>query len=105
MGEASPALQIGGLSLELAARRVLLEGKPLDLTAREFAVLETLMGRSGRVVSKEQLNEHLASGTEDLAENAIEVYVSRLRRKIDGGGVTIRTVRGFGYLLEAAHPA
>ena len=101
-GEASPVLEIGSLSLDLAARRVLLEGKALDLTAREFAVLETLMSRSGRVVSKEQLNEHLVPGAEDLAENAIEVYVSRLRRKIDGGRVNIRTVRGFGYLLEAA---
>ncbi len=101
-GEASPVLEIGSLSLDLAARRVLLEGKALDLTAREFAVLETLMSRSGRVVSKEQLNEHLGPGAEDLAENAIEVYVSRLRRKIDGSRVNIRTVRGFGYLLEAA---
>jgi DNA-binding response OmpR family regulator len=102
MGEASPALEIGGLTLDMAARRVLLEGRTLDLTAREFGVLETLMSRAGRVVSKEQLNERLASGAEDLAENAIEVYVSRLRKKIAGADISIRTVRGFGYLLESA---
>ena len=100
MGEASPALEIGGLTLDMAARRVLLDEKTLDLTAREFGVLEILMSRAGRVVSKEQLNERLAGGAEDLAENAIEVYVSRLRKKINGARVTIRTVRGFGYLLE-----
>ena len=101
MGEASPALEIGGLTLDMAARRVLLGGKKLDLTAREFAVLEILMSRAGRVVSKEQLNERLSGGAEDLAENAIEVYISRLRRKIAGAGTSVRTVRGFGYLLEA----
>ena len=82
----------------------MLDSRPLELTAREFGVLEILMSRAGRVVSKEQLNERLAGGAEDLAENAIEVYVSRLRKKITDARVNIRTVRGFGYLLESAQP-
>jgi two-component system OmpR family response regulator len=105
LGEASPALEIGRLSLDMAARRALLGGKPVEMTAREYGVLEILMTRSGRVVSKEQMNERLCEPGEELAENAIEVYVSRVRKKIDASGVSIRTVRGFGYMLEKARDA
>jgi two-component system OmpR family response regulator len=63
-------------------------------------VLEVLMLRSGRVVNKEQLAEQLYGWDEEVGANAIEVYVHRLRRKLEPAGVAIRTIRGLGYLLE-----
>ena len=78
------------------------DGKPLELSGREISVLEVLLLRAGRVVSKEQLVEHLYSFNEEVGMNAIEVYVHRLRKKIEGAGVTIRTVRGLGYMLDKA---
>lgn len=96
----SSELTNGPLMLDTAGRRVTLAGEPLDLSARELGVLEVLMLRSGRVVSKEQLAEQLYGWDEDVGPNAIEVYVHRLRRKLEPGGGTIRTVRGLGYLLE-----
>ena len=73
---------------------------PLELSARELGVLEVLMMRSGRVVSKEQFAEQLYGWDEEVGANAIEVYVHRLRRKLECGGVRILTVRGLGYTLE-----
>ena len=78
----------------------MLNGDPIDLSARELGVLEALMMRSGRVVNKEQLAEQLYGWDEEVGANAIEVYVHRLRKKIEPGGVSIRTIRGLGYLLE-----
>jgi two-component system OmpR family response regulator len=92
----------GALSLDTVGRRATLDGEPLDLSAREFGVLEILMLRSGRVVSKDQLAEQLYGWDEEVGANAIEVYVHRLRRKLEPAGVTIRTIRGLGYLLEKA---
>lgn len=96
----SAALTHGGLTLDVAGRRVTLNGEPLDLSARELGVLEVLMMRSGRVVGKEQLAEQLYSWGEEVGANAIEVYVHRLRRKLEPAGVSIRTIRGLGYLLD-----
>lgn len=90
----------GALSLDTAGRRATLSGDPLDLSARELGVLEVLMLRSGRVVNKDQLAEQLYGWDEEVGANAIEVYVHRLRRKLEPAGVTIRTIRGLGYLLE-----
>ncbi|MCC7487490.1 MAG: response regulator [Burkholderiales bacterium] len=90
----------GALTLDTAGRRALLEGEPLDLSARELGVLEVLMLRAGRVVNKEQLAEQLYGWDEEVGANAIEVYVHRLRRKLETAGVRIRTIRGLGYLLE-----
>ncbi len=90
----------GALTLDTAGRRVLLDGEPLELSAREIGVLEVLMLRSGRVVNKDQLAEELYGWDEEVSANAIEVYVHRLRRKLEPAGVTIRTIRGLGYLLE-----
>jgi two-component system, OmpR family, response regulator len=90
----------GALVLDTAGRRATLEGQPLNLSARELGVLEVLMMRSGRVVSKEQLAEQLYGWDEEVGPNAIEVYVHRLRRKLEPAGVIIRTIRGLGYLLE-----
>jgi two-component system OmpR family response regulator len=72
----------------------------LDLSAREVSILETLMLRAGKVVSKETLSEQLSASHDDLSGNAIEVYVHRLRKKLEGSSVHIRTLRGLGYMLE-----
>jgi two-component system, OmpR family, response regulator len=90
----------GKLLLDTTGRRVTVEGQPLDLSARELGVLEVLMLRSGRVVSKDQLAEKLYGWDEDVGANAIEVCVHRLRKKIESSGVEIRTIRGLGYLME-----
>jgi two-component system OmpR family response regulator len=72
----------------------------LELSARELGLLEVLLQRTGRLVSKEQLVDHLCEWGEEVSNNAIEVYVHRLRKKIEVGGVRIATVRGLGYCLE-----
>ncbi len=90
----------GPLTLDTGGRRASLAGAPLELSARELGVLEVLMLRSGRVVNKEQLAEQMYGWDEEVGANAIEVYVHRLRKKLEPAGVTIRTIRGLGYLLE-----
>ncbi len=96
----SSLLTHGPLVLDTAGRRATLGAEPLDLSARELGVLEVLMMRSGRVVNKEQLADQLYGWDEEVGPNAIEVYVHRLRRKLEPAGVSIRTIRGLGYLLE-----
>ena len=98
------ALSLGALRMDLSARRVFVGEQPLEVSAREWSVLEFLLGRVGKVVAKEQILQSIAGWDEALSENAIEVYVSRLRAKIEPAGLRIRTVRGFGYLLETAEP-
>ncbi len=73
---------------------------PLELSARELGLLEILLQRPGRLVSKEQLVDHLCEWGEEVSNNAIEVYVHRLRKKLEPGGIRIVTVRGLGYCLE-----
>ena len=106
-GQASknPQLRNGPLVLDTVARRATLNGQAVDLTSREWSVLENLMLRAGQVVSKENLMQALSNWDRELSMNAIEVYMSRLRAKIEPGGVRIRTVRGFGYLLEEHNDA
>jgi two-component system, OmpR family, response regulator len=96
----SSLIEHGALALDTAGRRATLNGEPLELSARELGVLEVLMLRSGRVVNKEQLAEQLYGWDEEVGANAIEVYVHRLRKKLEPAGVAIRTIRGLGYLLE-----
>lgn len=93
-------LNIGALRLDTIGKRAWLGEELLDLTAREWAVLEYLAARPGRIVSKEQLIQSLYSWDEEITPNAVEKFISRLRTKLDSGGVAIRTVRGLGYLLE-----
>jgi len=95
-----PRIVHGPLVLDTLARRAQLAGAPLELAAREWAVLEVLLARVEKIVSKEAIIQAVASWGEELTLNAIEVYVSRLRAKLDAAGVKIRTVRGFGYMLE-----
>ncbi|MGC2518034.1 MAG: response regulator transcription factor [Burkholderiales bacterium] len=96
----SPRLHFGGLTIDTVARRASIEGESLDLTPREWAVLEYLLMRVGQVVSKEHLLQAMCSWDDSLTHNAIEVYISRLRSKLQHAGVSIRTVRGFGYMVE-----
>lgn len=97
---ASPQLQHGRLRFDTIGRRALVDDEPLELSARELSMLETLLLSAGRVVSKEQLAEQLTGWGEAVGPNAIEVYIHRLRKKVETAGVSIRTVRGLGYLLE-----
>jgi two-component system OmpR family response regulator len=90
----------GTLTLDTAGRRAALGGAPLELSARELGVLEVLMLRSGRVVSKDQFADQLYNFDADVGANAIEVYMHRLRKKLEPAGIRIRTIRGLGYLLE-----
>jgi two-component system OmpR family response regulator len=96
----APVLRHGELSLDTVDRRVEIGGERLDLSAREIALLETLLLRVGRVVSKEGLLEKLYGADEHAGENAVEVFVHRLRRKLEPAGVAIRTVRGLGYMID-----
>ena len=94
----------GALSYDQVGKVAQLNGAALELAARELALLEVLMQRSGRMVSKEQLVDHLCQWGEEVSINAIEVYVHRLRKKLEPGEVKISTVRGLGYCLERPKP-
>ncbi|HEX7983200.1 MAG TPA: response regulator transcription factor [Duganella sp.] len=95
-------LALGELALDLTARRARVRGNTVELSAREWAVLEYLLQHGARVVSKQQIIEAILPWGDDLTLNAVEVYISRLRLKIADAGVSIRTIRGFGYMLELA---
>jgi two-component system OmpR family response regulator len=90
----------GLLALDRKARRFFLEGQSWDLPAREFEVLWELMTPPGRVVSKRVLSEKLSETDGALGDNALEAFISRLRKKLAGSRVNIRTLRGLGYVLE-----
>jgi two-component system, OmpR family, response regulator len=92
----------GPLAFDVAARTATVAGEVLDLSSRELAVLELLLLRSGRVIGKEQFVEHLCGWDQDVTANAIEVYVHRLRRKLEPAGVHVQTVRGLGYYRAKA---
>ena len=90
----------GALTYDQIGRVARLNGKPIELSAREVNLLEIFLQRAGRLVSKDQLVNHLCEWGEEVSGNAIEVYVHRLRKKLEPGGVRIVTVRGLGYSLE-----
>lgn len=98
----SSTLTIGPLTLDLGLRTASLDGTELELTGREWDVLQHLMLAAPKVLSKKKLMESLGSWDSEISPNAIEIYVSRLRAKLADSGVTIRTVRGIGYRLESA---
>ena len=99
-GTGSPRFNIGNLELDTVGKQAYLQGQPLDLSGREWSVLEYLAAHSRRIVSKEQLIQAITGWDQELSANAIEAYVYRVRGKIEGAGVVIRTVRGLGYMLE-----
>jgi two-component system OmpR family response regulator len=93
-------IELGALRYDMKGRRVFIHGEPVELSARELGIFEVLVLQVGRVVSKEQLMDHLFEGGEEATPGAIEVYVHRLRKKLEDAQVLIKTVRGMGYLLE-----
>lgn len=97
---AGDRVAVGALVLDRRAGRFLLSGRPWDLPAREFEVLSELMTPPGRVVSKRDLSSRLSDADGALGDNALEAFISRLRRKLAGTGAAIRTLRGLGYVLE-----
>ena len=97
-----PEMQIGGLQLDAFSRRASIDGQTIELSAREWAVLEYLMQQASRVVSKQQIIDAILPWGEEVTLNAVEVYVSRIRTKIASAGISIKTIRGFGYMLEQA---
>ena len=104
MGAASAIIRHGPLEYDQTGRVASIEGKMIELSARELGLLEVLLQRSGRLVSKEQLVELLCEWGEEVSNNAIEVYIHRLRKKIEKGPIRIATVRGLGYCLEKIPP-
>ena len=90
----------GRLRLDTAGRRLFCDDQPMDLSAREFAVVELLFMRLGKVVTKQQIVENLYGWEDASSSNTIEVFIYRLRKKLEASGVDIRTIRGMGYLIE-----
>lgn len=98
-GQAGSELKHGRIALDPAGQSVRIDSEPVDLTAREYALLEAFMRRAGRIVSRAYLEELLYGFEADVTSNAIEVHIASLRRKL--GHDVIDTVRGMGYRLKA----
>lgn len=98
-------IEVGDLAYDQADRVVKIKGELVELSAREIGLLEILILRVGRLVSKDQLVDHLCGWGEEVSSNAIEVYVHRLRKKLEISGVRVVTVRGLGYCLESPDAA
>ncbi|MCX7173106.1 MAG: response regulator transcription factor [Proteobacteria bacterium] len=98
--DTGPTIELGALQLDTVGRRVYMNGEPQDFSSREWQVLNILVSRVGRIVSKDQMLQSLFGWEEGVTLNAIEKAISRLRAKLETGGVNIRTVRGLGYMLE-----
>ncbi len=96
----SALLEIGPLSLDMSSKKLALDGQMLEVPAREFNVLQALMLASGRVLSKTQILESLSNFEDELSENAVEQYVSRLRKRLSPYGLRIQAARGLGYYLQ-----
>ncbi len=96
----SAVISVGGLQFDSVNRSATYLDVSLNLSARELAVLEVLMLRAGKVTSKEQMLEKLCNFDADISDNALEVYMHRLRKKLEHTETNIRTIRGLGYLLE-----
>ena len=96
----SPVLRHGALSYDTVGKVARIQGEMIELSARELALLEILLQRPGCMVSKEHLVDRVCEWGEEVSTNAIEVYIHRLRKKLERGGVKIVTIRGLGYCLE-----
>jgi len=95
-----PSWSVAGMIVDVAAKRVRIGERVIDLTPREWALLELFLTHPGRVLSKDQIADSIYTFDDQLSTNAIEVHVSRLRTKIEPAGSQLRTVRGFGYLWD-----
>jgi len=96
-GRAQPVLRHGGLELDPASHRVTLDGAPVELSAREFALLQALLENAGRVMSRAQLEGSLYGWRDEPESNVLEVHIHHLRRKL--GSSLIKTLRGVGYTI------
>ncbi|OUR80741.1 DNA-binding response regulator [Alphaproteobacteria bacterium 46_93_T64] len=99
-GNKSPAISVGPMVFDSVARTARVNDVPLELPKREYGLLELFLSRLGKVISKEQIADGLANFDDEITPNAVEIYVSRLRKKLQGSGLVIKTVRGLGYLME-----
>jgi len=102
---ASSDITHGRLRLDMAGRRLFCDDAPIDLSVRELAVVELLLLRAGKVVTKQQIIDNLYGWEEVSSSNAVEVFIYRLRKKLELSGVDIRTIRGMGYLIEKPNAA
>ena len=93
----------GPLSFNVTGRTVTIHGRPVDVSVREMTILEALLQHVGQVVIKTRLAEQISDWSGEIGANAIEVYVHRLRKKLEPHGVHIRTIHGLGYLLDPPH--
>jgi two-component system OmpR family response regulator len=104
-GAASASLTLGNLFFDLSTQQVLLNGLEFELSTREREMLSSLLHRSGKVVSKHMLTAAISSWDATVGSNAVEVYIHRLRKKLEPAGISIRTLRGLGYLIEVTDEA
>lgn len=100
VSQGTTLLSIGKLRLDIPGHRAWIGDSPLELTAREFGLIEALAARSHRVTNRAQLVEALCSWDQDLTDNGLDIAIHRVRRKLKDSGANIRTIRGLGYLLE-----
>lgn len=98
----TPVVRLGALSFDTTTRQVLIAEQPLSLTKRELAVLEALLARQGKPVTRDALFEKVFGLDDDAQPESIELYVHRLRKKLEGTGVAVTTLRGLGYLISEA---
>jgi len=97
-------VEFGALRFNTNSGALMLNDEHVDLTPKEGLVLKTLMSRAGRVVSKRQIMEQHSDWVDESSENAVEIIVHRLRKKLETAGVAINTVRGYGYVLDEPRP-
>ena len=102
-GQPAPVLAASGITLDPATHAVAFRGKPVELAAKEYALLLALMQQPGRALSRPQLEQHLYAWGDEIGSNAVEVYIHHLRRKLDAEA--IRTLRGIGYVIAKDAPA
>ena len=102
-GKPDTEIRLAKLMFDSVKRQAWIGDTPLALSSRELSVLEMLLSQVGRVIAKEAIADRLTGWDEGVGDNAVEVYIHRLRRKLNDSGVSIRTLRGLGYLLEVTH--
>ncbi|HEX7819444.1 MAG TPA: winged helix-turn-helix domain-containing protein [Sphingobium sp.] len=101
-GHSDPVIRAGPISFDMLTRQVCIDDTPIHLSVRETDIVEVLIRRGNHVISRRMLEDQLFGTSDELGSNAVEVYIHRLRRKIeDKAGVSIRTIRGIGYMLVA----
>ena len=100
----SRSIELGPLAVDLEGRRVYADGRPLNLTARELAIVTLLASRKGSIVARDRLIESVWGEVSDSARSSLEVLIARIRRKLGVHADLLRTVRGVGYMLDGEKP-